>query len=71
MILGLATRDKEVPLKTRKAAEGLYVVLNAYDGRYSYFELDDSQSFSTCGTSDHIVLSQDQSLRAAEKQAEE
>lgn len=52
MILGLATRDKNVPLKTRKAAEGLYVVLDAYEGRYEYFESDDSSSSDALGSSD-------------------
>jgi len=44
MILGLAYRNKDIPLRTRKVAEGLYVVQNAYEGRFEYFESDDSQS---------------------------
>ncbi len=44
MILGLASRNKDIPLRTRKAAEGLYVVENAYEGVYEYFESDDPQS---------------------------
>ena len=47
MILGLAFRNKDVPLRTRKAAAGLYVVENAYEGRYEYFESEDSQSVDT------------------------
>ena len=47
MILGLAFRNKDVPLRTRKAAAGLYVVENAYEGRYEYFESEDSQSGDT------------------------
>lgn len=38
MILGLAKRQNDMALKTRKAAEGLFVVINAYQGRYEYFE---------------------------------
>lgn len=59
MILGLATRDNNVPLKTRKAAEGLYVVLDAYEGRYEYFESDDSPSSDALGSSDQPAPSQD------------
>jgi hypothetical protein len=44
MILGLAYRNKDIPLRTRKVAEGLYVVQNAYEGRFEYFESEDSQS---------------------------
>lgn len=47
MILGLAYRNKDIPLRTRKVAEGLYVVQNAYEGRYEYFESEDSQSGDT------------------------
>lgn len=42
MILGLAFRNKDIPLRTRTAAVGLYVVENAYEGRYEYFESGDS-----------------------------
>ena len=38
MILGLAKRQNDMALKTRKAAEGLFVVIDAYQGRYEYFE---------------------------------
>jgi hypothetical protein len=44
MIIGLATRDQSVPLETRKVAEGLYVVLNAYKGRYTFFECEESKT---------------------------
>ncbi len=47
MILGLAYRNKDIPLRTRKVAEGLYVVQNAYEGHYEYFESEDSQSGDT------------------------
>ena len=60
MILGLATRDKDVPLTTRKAAEGLYVVVNAYEGRYEYFESDDSLSDDTSSRLVQVRQSQDQ-----------
>ncbi len=47
MILGLAYRNKDILLKTRKVAVGLYVVENAYEGRYEYFESDDVPTTET------------------------
>lgn len=38
MILGLAKRDNSLPLKTKKEGDGLFVVLNAYEGQYEYFQ---------------------------------
>lgn len=47
MILGLASRNKDILLRTRKVAVGLYVVENAYEGRYEYFESDDVPATET------------------------
>lgn len=71
MILGLATRDKNVPLKTRKAAEGLYVVLDAYEGRYEYFESDDSPSSDTLRSSDQPDPSREKADLPSTKLAKE
>ena len=71
MILGLATRDKNVPLKTRRAAEGLYVVLDAYEGRYEYFESEDSSSSDAVGSSDKTNPSREKASLPSTKLAEE
>lgn len=71
MILGLATRNKDVPLQTRKAAEGLYVVLNAYEGRYEYFEAEDPQSNETMSGVGQALQSQDHFDRLSESKKQE
>ena len=39
MILGLSRRGNDTPLKTKKVAEGIYVVENAYQGTYTYDDI--------------------------------
>jgi len=45
-ILGLAERENDDPLQVEKIFEGCFRVINAYDGKYDYFQ-DDTAAATT------------------------
>ncbi len=48
MILGLEKNTDKRALRTVKAAPGLFVVMNAYEGHYEYFAECDSAMEQPC-----------------------
>lgn len=53
MILGLAKNADKSALPTRRAAPGLFVVVNAYAGSYEYFSESDPAVEQTCYDNGH------------------